>query len=147
MAHDLHSRAIVVCSVTKSGEVNVLISQANWAWPEAVRNIFQPRGVGLLIAEDANDALDIINKRRIYTAIVDVESEKLNAFATIKIIHVHHPLLPCILLARAAEPELLSKALRLDVFSVIAKPVDMTVLLAQLNKLFLRRYSSAIFSD
>jgi len=58
-------------------EVNVLMGEANWAWPEAVRRIFAPRGVNSLIAVNANDALDIIEKRRIHAAVLDMDSEKL----------------------------------------------------------------------
>jgi hypothetical protein len=57
-----------------------------------------------------------------------------------------YPLLPCILLSSAAGESLLGEALRLDVFSVIGKPVDMGVLREQLNRLFLKKYSSDIFS-
>ncbi|GAH06814.1 unnamed protein product, partial [marine sediment metagenome] len=35
--------------------------------------------------------------------------------------------------------------LRLDVFSVIGKPVDMNILLEQLNRLFVKKYNSDIF--
>ena len=45
---------------------------------------------------------------------------------------------------RHAQP--LEKALRLDVFSVIDKPVNMCILQEQLNRLFLKRYRSNIFS-
>ena len=41
----------------------------------------------------------------------------------------------------------MAKALALDVFSVINKPVDMSILLDQLNRLFTRRYNSAVFSS
>ena len=124
----------------------MLVSDADWAWPLAVQSIFMPRGVNALLATEANDVLDIIEQRRIHTAIVDMDSEKLSGLGTIKIIRAHYPLLPCILLARMAERELLSDALELDVFSVIIKPVEMDVLLEQLNKLFIKRYNSNIFS-
>jgi AmiR/NasT family two-component response regulator len=61
-------------------------------------------------------------------------------------IRSHYPYVPCILLTRAAEPELLSDALELEVFSVITKPVDMDILLGQLDKLFIKRYNSTIFA-
>jgi hypothetical protein len=36
-------------------------------------------------------------------------------------------------------------ALRLDVFSVIDKPVDMFILQQQLHRLFIKKYSSSVF--
>jgi ActR/RegA family two-component response regulator len=68
--------------------VNVLVSAANWAWPEAVRNLFKPRGVNLLMAEKTSDFVSIIASTRIHTAIVDVDSERSNGLATVKIIRL-----------------------------------------------------------
>jgi len=127
-------------------EVNVLASQASWAWPAALREVFQPRGVNLLVAEDADQFVNVIRSKRIHTTILDIDSEKSNTLTTIRIIRMDYPLLPCILLSSTAGESLLGEALRLDVFSVIGKPVDMGVLREQLNRLFLKKYSSDIFS-
>jgi len=135
----------MAANLLKFEEVNVLASDADWAWPEAVRDIFQPRGVNLLVAQNASDFVNIIERRRIHTTIVDMDSEKSNGLATIKIIRMDYPLLPCILLTRAAGEAVLSEALRLDVFGVIEKPVDMNVLLELLNRLFMKKYDSDIF--
>lgn len=126
-------------------EVNVLASEANWAWPEALKNIFQPRGVNLLVAGNATEFLNIIQRKRIHTTIFDTDCQKSNALTVIKIIHMNHPLLPCILLTSSAEESLLCKALQLDVFSVIDKPVDMNILREQLDRLFVKKYQSDIF--
>ena len=131
---------------SQNEDVTVLASDANWAWPRALHDIFQPRGVNLLVAQDAGDFVNIIKGRRIHTTIVDMESEKSNGLVTIKIIRMNYPLVPCILLSNESGEEVLSKALQLDVFSVIDKPVDMGILREQLNRLFTKRYDSNIFS-
>lgn len=128
-------------------EVNVLVSDANWAWPEALRLIFQPRGVNLLVAESASEFVHIIEKKRIHTTIIDMDSEQSSGLATIRILRIEYPLLPCILLTSTAGKSLLGKALQLDVFSVIDKPVDMRILREQLNRLFLKKYNSSLFED
>ncbi|MHC4510723.1 MAG: response regulator [Planctomycetota bacterium] len=135
----------MVSNLSKLEEVNVLASDASWAWPEALRCIFRPRGVNLLVAENATDFVNIIEKKRIHTTIVDMDSEQSNGLATIRIIRMGYPLVPCILLASSTGKSLLGKALRLDVFSVIDKPVDMHILRQQLNRLFIKKYDSAIF--
>jgi DNA-binding NtrC family response regulator len=136
----------MVSNLSKLEEINVLASEANWAWPEAVRHIFRPRGVNLLVAENASEFVNIIERKRIHTTIIDMDSEQSNGLATIKIIRMDYPLLPCILLSSSAGESLLGKALRLDVFSVIDKPVDMSVLQEQLNRLFVKKYNSDIFA-
>ena len=136
----------MVLGLSKFDEVKVLASQANWAWPEALRDIFRPRGVNLLVAQSTDEFINIIEHERIHTTIVDMDSEKSSGLVTIKIIRMDYPLLPCLLLTSAAEKHLLGRALELDVFSVIDKPVDMDVLLEQLNRLFIKKYNSNIFT-
>ena len=133
-------------SIETGFEVNVLASQASWAWPAALREVFRPRGVNLLVAEDADQFVNIIRSKRIHTTILDTDSEKSSTLTTIRIIRMDYPLLPCILLSSTAGESLLGEALRLDVFSVIGKPVDMSVLREQLNRLFIKKYNSDIFS-
>jgi DNA-binding NtrC family response regulator len=135
----------MVSNLTKFEEINVLTSQADWAWPEALRSIFQPRGINLLIASNASEFVNIIRTKRIHTTIVDIDCEELNGLAVVKIIRMNNPTLPCILLSTAAGQFLLGNALKLDVFSVIEKPVDMHILREQLNRLFLKKYQSSIF--
>lgn len=132
-------------NLSQFDEVNVLVSGASWAWPEALRTIFKPRGVNLLVAERATDFVDVIRHKRIHTTIVDMDSKESDGLATIRIIRRDYPLLPCILLSTASGESLLGNALRLDVFSVIEKPVNMSILQKQLNRLFIKKYNSDIF--
>jgi DNA-binding NtrC family response regulator len=97
------------------------------------------------VAESPSEFVNIIQRRRIHATIVDMDSERPGGLATIRIIRMNYPLLPCILLTSVAEEVVLSKALQLDVFSVIGKPVDMSVLRGQLNRLFKKKYNCDIF--
>jgi DNA-binding NtrC family response regulator len=126
--------------------VNVLASAANWAWPDAVRNIFKPRGVDLLVAEKTSDCVSIIASTRIHTAIVDVDSERPNGLATAKIIRLGYPRMPCILLIRRTDEDVLGCALQLEVFGVVGKPVNMDILQELLHRLFLQRYNGSLFA-
>lgn len=129
----------------QSDEINVLASRADWDWPGAVRNIFKPRGVNLLVVENTNDIVSVLQHRRIRTAIVDTDRRQ-GGLWTLKIIRAECPALPCILLTSDTTKFTLDEALRLDVFSVIDKPVDMRILNDQMNRLFVKMYGSHIFS-
>jgi len=135
----------MVYETSKFDEINVLASQADWAWPMALRDIFQPRGVNLLVAQGTNDFVQIIQQKRIHTTIVDMDSEKSSGMATVRIIRMEYPMLPCIMLASCTCESILNKALQLDVFSVIDKPVDLNVLREQLNRLFIKKYNCDVF--
>ena len=127
--------------------VKVLINGSDWAWPDAVRRIFRNRPVELLMVRRADEALNVLQQRRIHTAIVDMDSKVFSGIGMIKIIRSSFPMLPCILLADDAEEKLLSAALELDVFSVVNKPVDIDLLKNQLNRLFVRKYNSNLFNS
>ncbi|MGA2915327.1 MAG: response regulator [Sedimentisphaerales bacterium] len=126
--------------------VKVLINDTCWAWPDAVRQVFRNRPVELLVVRRVDEALNVIQHRRVHTAILDMDCEAVNGLTVIKMIRSGFPLLPCILLADGTEEKLLSAALELDVFSVINKPVDIDLLHSQLHRLFLKRYGSSIFA-
>jgi hypothetical protein len=49
------------------------------------------------------------------------------------------------MLAECIEQKVLKKAIELDVFSVIEKPVNFDLLRQQLNKLFVKRYGIDVF--
>jgi DNA-binding NtrC family response regulator len=78
--------------------------------------------------------------------IVDMDCEA-GGLVTIKIIRMDYPLLPCILLSNEPGEAVLSEALGLGVFSVIDKPVNMSILREQLNRLFIKKYNNDIFAE
>lgn len=127
--------------------VKVLINGSGWAWPDVARQIFKNRPVELLVVGRADEALNVLQHRRVHTAILDMDCETTNGLAVIKMIRSGFPLLPCILLADSAEEKLLSAALELDVFSVINKPVDIELLQNQLHRLFVKKYNSNLFNS
>jgi len=136
----------MVSDISNINEVNVLASVAGWAWPSALQDIFRPRGVNLMVARNSTEFVDVIEQRRIHTAIVDMDTEKSNGLATIKLIRSDYPRLPCIMLKDKADDNVLTRALELDVFGVVNKPVDMNILKFLLNRLFMKKYNSDIFA-
>ncbi len=135
----------MVFNFSKLDEVNVLASGANWAWPTALQDIFEPRSVHLLVAGSPGEFVNVIEHKRIHATIIDMDCEKSNQLTTVKIIRASYPMLPCLMLTSHACETMLDKALELDVFSVIDKPVDMDVLQGQLNRLFQKKYNSDVF--
>lgn len=128
-------------------DVNVLIGQAKWDLGEAVGRLFEPRGVNAIVASGAMEALEILDRTRIHTAIVDMESDKLGGLGIIRVLRGRYPELPCILLSKEPKIRLLSRALELNVFSVIDKPVNMSILQEQLDRLFMKKYNSTVFRE
>jgi len=132
--------------LSQADHVNVLLSDADWAWPQAVRSIFQPRGINALLANSATEVVRLVANTKIHLAILDTSLDDLSGIETLKIVRQHDPLLPCILLAHQPGQRLLAQALALHAFSVLAKPVDLHLLAGQIDRLFLKYYASNMFS-
>ena len=133
----------MVCAHSQLGEVNVLASQSNWAWPKAVQDIFQPAGVSFIMASRVDEFVNVLRHKRIHATIIDADAD-LGRLSTIRIIRMCHPRLPCLMLTSDVRQDVLDLALQLDVFSVIAKPVDLGLLRRQLNRLFVKTYDSSL---
>jgi CheY-like chemotaxis protein len=127
--------------------VHVLIGSAHWAWPQAVAELFQPRGVSALVADTAEEMVRLVANNRFHLAILDMAMGGLSGMQAIKMIRNCDRLLPCILLSQQVDERLLTQALALDVFSVLGKPVDLGMLAEQLHRLFTKYYASNVFSD
>lgn len=139
------SLSAMIADAGQSGEVSVLATKADWAWPLAVRDIFKPRGVNLLVADNTNDIVNVLRHRRIWTTIIDTDLRE-SGFWMLKMIRLECPYMPCLMLVSNPTGGILDEAIRLDVFSVIDKPVDMAILKDQLNRLFVKKYSNNIFA-
>ncbi len=137
----------MVSNLSKLEEINVLTSRANWAWPQAMRSIFQPRGVNLMVAESPREFVDVVRTKRIHTTIVDTDYATADAMATLRVLRIDFPRLPCILLSSDPAQHLLRTALQLNAFSVVEKPVDMNILRQLLDRLFIKQYDSDIFAE
>jgi DNA-binding NtrC family response regulator len=135
----------MVCAQSQLGEVNVLASQSNWAWPKALQDIFQPAGVNLIVARRVDEFIDVLRHKRIHATIIDADAD-LGRLSTVRIIRMDHPRLPCLLLTSDMRQDLLDSALQLEVFSVLAKPVDLGLLRRQLDRLFIKAYDSSVFA-
>lgn len=138
--------------LSQPASINVLIGNADWAWPQAVESIFQPRGMNALVAESPEEAVQLVNKANIHLAILDVvgpqpvaqmrdaNTSAQTGLAVLKRIRQRDQLVPLLLLAETIDDRLLAQALSLEVFSVLEKPVDLPLLAAQIDRLFSKYY-------
>ncbi|MFA5553999.1 MAG: response regulator [Phycisphaerae bacterium] len=135
----------MVARAVQSEPINILASGLDWAWPQALRQLFQPRGVTLLLAKNADESVSVLRSRRIHTAVLDMDTPGASA-AVIKLIRSDYPRLPCIALKSSPCTDVLTEALELDIFAVVDKPVDLDILQQLLNRLFVKIYNSDIFN-
>ncbi len=126
-------------------EINVLASQSNWPWPVAVQQLFEPRGVNLIVADNVKEFVHVLQLKYIHAMIVDADVD-MGELSTIRLIRADFPWMPCLVLASNTPEQFLNRALTLNVFSVLSKPVDMQLLHDQLHRLFRKTYQSDVFA-
>lgn len=125
----------------------MLVGHGDRAWSKAVEEMLAPRGIRSMVASSAGEAVDILAGSRVHMALVDIDSQVVNGLSIVRAVRGYEPMLPCIMASVRCERPVLSRALELDVFSVIAKPVDTLILQRQLNRLFIKKYNSYVFSE
>ncbi len=125
----------------------MLVGRSDREWSRAVEEMLVPRGIRTMVASSAGEAVDILAGSRIHMALVDIDSQVVNGLSIVRAVRGYEPMLPCIMASAQCERPMLSRALALDVFSVIAKPVDTVILQRQLNRLFIKKYNSYVFSE
>ena len=130
-----------------TSEINILLGQAERNWEEIIATVFAPRGINSLVVRDAAEALDVLSNRYVHTAIVDMDTQRSGGFGLVKVVRKYHPRLPFIMFSGSSERKELALALEFNVFSVIAKPVNIEILQDELNRLFKKMYNSMVFSD
>ena len=134
-------------SLSQPDNVNVLLSNTNWPWPQAVNQIFQPHRINALMAESPAQMVQIVHDNKIHLAILDNTMDDLGGLRTLQLIRSQDNLLPCLLLTNVIDNRLLTSALKLNVFSVLSKPVNMLQLQDQVDRLFRKYYSSNMFAQ
>lgn len=126
------------------GRINLLTTQADWAWPAVVEGLFRPAGVNLIAVGGRDQLVDTLRHRPVHAAIIDADQDRVG-LSIVRFVRIEFPHLPCLLLASEVDQELLMTALQMEVFSVLTKPPDIVLLRRQLDRLFMRAYNSSLF--
>jgi len=122
----------------------VLLPHEQDGWHQTVSRLLEPQGVETLTVRTGREALEMIESRPIHAVVLDVQMPQLGGLQVIRLIRDVRPRRSpaVILLSNHLTNHLLREALGMDVFSVLAKPVDLNVLLDILARVLRRYYES-----
>jgi len=123
--------------------LTVLLANEQEDWHHTVRGLLEPQGVQTLVARSGREALDLIETRPIHVAVLDQQMPQLGGLQVIKMMReLRHAPPAAILLANQLTNHLLHEALGMQVFTVLAKPVDFNLLLDSLARVLKRYHES-----
>ena len=103
---------------------SILITDDDRSFRETLRGVFEPRGFRTLMAEDGEQALDIVHKEEVHLVLLDMHMPKLTGLEVLRLLKQFKSLLPCILLSAEADEAIFQQARQLQAFSVLSKPVS-----------------------
>ncbi len=100
----------------------LLITDDDAGFRETLRDVFEPEGFRTLLAEDGQEAFEIVRVESIHLVLLDMHMPRLNGVETIRRVHEFKPELPCILLSAALDDLIVKAAEEVLAFSVLSKP-------------------------
>jgi CheY-like chemotaxis protein len=122
--------------------LTMLLANEEEGWHQTVRQLLEPQGVQTLSAHSGHEVLDILDREPVHLVVLDVHMPRLGGLQVVKMMRESDQSPPAILLASDLNRHLLHDALAMRVFSVLAKPVELNVLLDAVARVMRRHYAS-----
>jgi len=125
----------------ESNRFTVMFAQTDADWHSQAIALLEPQGVRTIFVRTGREAVNQIEAGQVHVAVLDQQLPQLNGLQVVKLTRELKPAPHSILLARDMSNHLLHEALVMKVFSVLAKPVDVNVLLETLARIMKRHYA------
>ncbi len=116
----------------------ILIADDDRQSRDALREIMEPEGFETLLASSGEEAIDIVRGRAIDLVLLDMHMPTLTGLETLLLVRQINARLPAILVTGDPTESLVRRAIQMQVYSVIPKPVSKNVLLYTVVKALAR---------
>jgi len=126
---------------------SILITDDDAGCRQALRDVFEPEGYRTLLASSGEEAIDIVRDERVHLALLDMHMPKLTGLETLELVRQINSVLPCILVTADSNEELMRRAFRARVYSVIPKPISKNVVLYTAVRVLVRVYGNLLPAD
>lgn len=118
-----------------AGEHNILVVEDNDFVRMQIVTFLKGAGYATIEASDGNAALDVVEKQDVAVAVVDVRMEPMGGFEFITIMHEEGRKIPVILVTGDENLDLLERAGKHGISTVLLKPVQKDRLISMVNRL------------
>jgi CheY-like chemotaxis protein len=119
---------------------SILITDDDRDFRETLRGVFEPEGFRTVLAEDGDEALDIVRRQEIHLIVLDMHMPRLTGLETLRLLKQFKRMLPCILLSAEADDTLVEQAREADAFLFLPKPVSRLAITATVHLALHRTY-------
>lgn len=97
---------------THSAPYSLLITDDDATARETLRDIFEPAGYQTILAESGEHAIDIVLKREVHLALMDMYLPRLTGLETLEIVRQIKGTVPTILLSGDSDDSLMRRCFR-----------------------------------
>jgi CheY-like chemotaxis protein len=118
----------------------MLITDDDRDFRETLRGVFEPRGFRTLLAADGEEALQILRGQAVHLILLDMHMPKLSGLETIRRASELQPVPPWILLSARLDDAIIEQARRINVSSVLSKPVSFTDITGAVSRVMRQTY-------
>ncbi len=119
---------------------HLLISDDDRDFRETLDSALASRGFRTSLAENGQQALELIRTGGIHLALLDYHMPKLTGLEVIQQVRATGSPLPCILISAGLTDEIIESAERQSVFSILRKPISVRDLTVSVHAAFERFY-------
>lgn len=100
----------------------LLITDDDRDFRETLRGVFEPRGFRALVAQDGQEAVDIVRRDEVHLLLVDMHMPRLTGLEMVRHLRDLPRSIPFILMSAALDTAIEEEARKADAFSILAKP-------------------------
>ena len=104
---------------------SLLITDDDRAFRETLGDLFEERGFRTMLAQDGQEAFEIVQREKIHVVLLDMNMPRLSGLETIRRVKRVYAAVPCILLSAKMDETLAEQARQADAFSTHAKPISL----------------------
>ncbi len=124
------------------GRYSILIADDDDRCRADLRELVEPEGFQTVLAENGEEALDIVQRRPVHLLLCDMYMPRLTGLETLQLIRQFNASLPFILVSGEVNEQLMRQALSARAYSVLAKPVSKNVLIYTVVRALIRVYEN-----
>ena len=103
----------------------LLITDDDSAFRETLQGVFEPQGYRTILAEDGEEAVQIVRTQVVHLVLLDMHMPKLTGLETLRLVKQFKAMLPCIILSADLDEMIVEQARREHAYSVLRKPITL----------------------
>lgn len=122
----------------------ILVADDDRGSRRALAGVLADTGFGTVEAASGEEAIDIVRVELIHLVFFDMHMPRMTGLEALEQVRLINGLLPAILVTGDVTRELMRQAHQAQVYSVIPKPVNKTIVLATLARALARIYGGPL---